>query len=456
MRGFFSRIAGIATLSLRSSLRTRTVAALLVLLLATVLFLPRLIHGDGTASGELKILLSYTLGFAFGILALSSLWSACSLFAAEIDTSRIQLTIVKPVRKWELWLGRWIALLLLNALALAAVYGGIYAQVRWRFSGNDALEYPTSQYVVRPILPTVAESALQAYNMLASESALPTNLTKRAILRALEQKESERYDVINPGDAVGWDFTLDHPIRFGDLLTVRLKFDTEFSTREHIQGECVLSSPDCPGLAVQVELDDFTQNEILFSVDTGELPKLESGQGVDASALPERLSRFRLDFRNKMNAKRGGVIMTRFRRDVALLTPGGTFGGNLFRSALVHLCVLGVLSAFGLTLSACLSLPVAAFTATVLLSLCMVGNAVVKVVSQEDEEDWRNLPGIWISRAVNRTTTNVLPQSPLSMLTANERVGLDYLAAVAGWDLLVLPGFLMIFGCYVLSRREIG
>ena len=86
----------------------------------------------------------------------------------------------------------------------------------------------------------------------------------------------------------------------------------------------------------------------------------------------------------------------------------------------------------------------------------MVGNAVVKVVSQEDEEDWRNLPGIWISRAVNRTTTNVLPQSPLSMLTANERVGLDYLAAVAGWDLLVLPGFLMIFGCYVLSRREIG
>ena len=44
----------------------------------------------------------FVLGFSFGILCLATLWAACALFAAEIDSARIQLSAVKPVRAAEL------------------------------------------------------------------------------------------------------------------------------------------------------------------------------------------------------------------------------------------------------------------------------------------------------------------------------------------------------------------
>ena len=94
MRGFFIRLFGITGLALRASLRTRTVGAVIVLLMACILILPCVLKGDGTPAGDLQVLFTYTLGFAFGLLALASLWTACSLFAAEIDSTRIQLTVV--------------------------------------------------------------------------------------------------------------------------------------------------------------------------------------------------------------------------------------------------------------------------------------------------------------------------------------------------------------------------
>ena len=79
MNGRFSRIFGITALALRAALRTKTVLALLALLIACTIGLPLLIKGDGTPQGELQILLSYTLSFSFGLLALAF------LFMLELD-----------------------------------------------------------------------------------------------------------------------------------------------------------------------------------------------------------------------------------------------------------------------------------------------------------------------------------------------------------------------------------
>lgn len=450
MNGRFSRIFGITALALRAALRTKTVLALLALLIACTIGLPLLIKGDGTPQGELQILLSYTLSFSFGLLALATLWSACSLFAAEIDSNRIQLTMVKPVRPWELWLGKWFALLLLNALLLAAVYVGVYLQIQWRISRQhwEAIEHPTSQFVTHPILPTPAEEAKTVYAQLSQQGQLPTNLTQRAILRALEEKARERYSILNPGEQEKWKFTLNRPIRIGDPLTVRMRFDTEFSTRAHVQGICRLSTDDAPGKAVEVPLNDFTLNEIEFMVNTEAFAISENQEN--------KLSNFNLSFHYQTPHKNASAIMLRFRQDVVLLTPGGTFEGNLARSALIHWCVLGLLSAFGLTLSACFSLPVAAFTATILMILCMVGNTVVEVIAEEDTKDWKNLPGIYVSRAIHAATQAALHASPLDSVTHNERIEPRLILETSLWDLLVLPGFFLLLAHLVLSHRELA
>jgi len=437
------RIFGIALLAVRASLRTRTVAALFALLAVCVLLLPGIIKSDGTAEGACRILLMYTIGFSFGILCLSTLWAACALFAAEIDSLRIQRSAVKPVRASEFWLGKWLALLFLNACLLAAVYADVYAQLRWQMHTHGWQGEVTlaSRSVARPILPTPRQEAREAYEQMKRNNALPEGMSERAILRTLTEKAKERYDIVNPGDEARWTFSLARPLRTNESVTVRLRFDTEFSTRTEVTGICALAAG---GRTVEVPLSDFSLNEIEFAV---------SGEAWAAAAPPDA---FTLSFRHTGDAKKSSALMLRFRQDVALLTPGGTFEGNLFRSALLQWSVLALLAAFGLTLSAAFSLPVAVFAATVLLMLVMVGNSVVENSSQEDEEEWTNRPGIWVSRGVSALTQRAMRDDPLESVTRGERIAADALQSAMLWNVLLSPALFAALALYILRRRELA
>lgn len=444
-------MAGVALLALRASLRTRMVLALLVLLGVCVAVLPGVIRGDGTPEGELHILLTYTLGFVFGLLCLATLWSACALFAAEIDSARMQLSAVKPVPALAFWAGKWLALLALNAVLLAAAYAGVYGQVRWRMArrGWDVMEHPVSRRVARPVLPTPKEEAREMYASLKAQGALPEGRSERAVLRVLEEKAHERYDVVNPDEEMRWRFRLARPVGAGQAVTARIRFDTEFSTREHVTGVCRLRCLDVPGPAVEVALDDFTRSEIEFAVDTRAF-------GLGGGQRPAAAREFELTFRHTGDLRRAAGLMLRSRQDVALLMPGGSFEANLARAALVQWSVLALLAAFGLTLSACFSLPVAAFVATVLLVLAMVGNSVVKVVSEEDEKALKNRVGIWVSRGVHEVSRRAMQADPLGAVTRGERVEDRLLAASLVWNGLLVPLVFAAAGSWVLRRRELA
>ena len=459
------RIFGVALLAIRASLRTKTVVALFALLAVCVLLLPNVIKSDGTAEGSCKILLMYTIGFSFGILCLSTLWAACALFAAEIDSLRIQLSAVKPVRASEFWLGKWLALLTLNAFLLAVVYGGVYIQLRWQIHKNgwDEQVTLTSRNVTRPILPTPKQEARETYEHLKQNNALPEGLSERAILRTLEERANERYDIINPGEQTQWRFRLGYPLRTDDPVTVRIRFDTEYSTRTEVKGIFRL---EANGRAVEVPLDDFSLNEIEFAVlseafGTGTATAREQSSNVtnetNASRQFDDTTRvFTLSFRHMGDPEKSSALMLRFRQDVALLTPGGTFEANLVRSALLQWSVLALLAAFGLMLSAGFSLPVAMFAATVLLTLVMVGNAVVEITSQEDEKEWTNRPGIWVSRGVTALTQHAMQNDPLESVTRGERIAPEALYNALLWNALISPTLFAVLGIYILRRRELA
>ena len=463
------RVGGIALLALRASMRTKVVVALLALLTACVLILPGVVKGDGTPEGDLLILLSYTLGFSFGILCLATLWAACALFAAEIDSERMQLSSVKPVRVAEFWSGKWLALLALNALLLAAVYAAVYAQVRWRVRQNGWAESEClmSRRVTHPLLPTPREEALQTYESMRKQNALPKELSEAAVLRALEEKASERYDVINPGEPVRWRFRLARPIGLAEHVTVRVRFDTEFSTRELVKGVFQLTALAFPKRPVEVRLDDFTQNAIEFVVDTRAFVGEEVGDrksegggrkseiGGQGSGKTE-FQEFELAFQHAGDPKRSAAVMLRTRQDVVLLTQGGSFEANLARAALIQWSVLALLAAFGLTLSACFSLPVAAFAATVLLTLTVVGNSVVQVVSEEDEKVWQNRIGIAVSRAVHHMSGHAMKAEPLAALAHGERISGEALGTSVMWNVVLVPLVIALAGCAVLRRRELA
>src|SRR5438132_1666509 len=126
------RVCAIALLTWKAAFRFRLFLVVAVLLLASVVGLPLLIKDDGTARGFTQILLTYTLSVISALLGLSTLWLACGTLARDIEECQMQVVAVKPIARWQIWLGKWLGLMSLNAALLALAGGSVYGLLQWR------------------------------------------------------------------------------------------------------------------------------------------------------------------------------------------------------------------------------------------------------------------------------------------------------------------------------------
>src|ERR1041384_2089135 len=126
------RLLAIAWLTWKAAFRFRLFIVIAVLLLVSVVGLPILIKDDGTARGFTQILLTYTLSAITGLLGLSTLWLSCGTLARDIEECQMQVVATKPVARWQIWLGKWLGIVSLNAALLTISGGSVYALLQWR------------------------------------------------------------------------------------------------------------------------------------------------------------------------------------------------------------------------------------------------------------------------------------------------------------------------------------
>ena len=126
------RLLAIAWLTWKAAFRFRLFIVVAVLLLGAVVGLPLLIKDDGTARGFTQILLTYTLSVIAALLGLSTLWLACGTLARDIEECQMQVVAVKPIARWQIWLGKWLGLVSLNAVLLAISGGAVFFLLQWR------------------------------------------------------------------------------------------------------------------------------------------------------------------------------------------------------------------------------------------------------------------------------------------------------------------------------------
>ena len=454
---FLRSVGGVAAMTALALVRAKAVWAVAALLAACVVGLPFVIAGDGTPEGACRILISYTLGSGFFLLGLTTLMVSCGLFAEEIDSSRLQLEWVKPVRVAALWLGKWLAVLGLGTVLTALMLAGAYAQL-WARLGRNPSWQPraalASRHVTRPILPPVEEEAKTFYREMQKKGELPKGVTKRQLLRALAERASDRYDVINPGAEVPWRFHLAKPVPPGGKLTVRIRFDTEFSTRAAVAGTCRLRAEGGSGAEVDVELNDLTQSEIEFDVDTRLFGLTKDGRNVAAPA--QGWQDFQLSFRHTGNASKASGLMLRPRKDVMLLTPAWPFEANLILAGLMEIGILAALAALGLAFGACFSMPVALFASILVLILTMVSRSIVQVISLEDEKETRNKIGIAVVRGMATLTRGADARGTLTALTRGEAIEPRSIWEAWVSDIALIPALLALLSVLALSRREMA
>src|SRR6266705_1540663 len=126
------QLVAMAWLTWKAAFRFRLFLVVAVLLLGAVIGLPVLIKDDGTARGFTQILLTYTLSTISALLGLSTLWLACGTLARDIEECQMQVVAVKPIARWQIWLGKWLGIISLNVALLAISGTSVYSLLQYR------------------------------------------------------------------------------------------------------------------------------------------------------------------------------------------------------------------------------------------------------------------------------------------------------------------------------------
>src|SRR3954464_2717024 len=129
------RILAIALLTVRAAFRYRLVVVMAVLLIGGVVVLPIMIKDDGTAPGFTQIVLTYTLALITALLGFVTVWLGCGTLAREIEEAQMQMVAVKPISRWEIWLGKWMGIMTLNAILLSISGAAVFGLMMWKAKG---------------------------------------------------------------------------------------------------------------------------------------------------------------------------------------------------------------------------------------------------------------------------------------------------------------------------------
>src|ERR1039457_3863082 len=232
------RIFAIAGLTWKAALRFKLFLVIAALLILAVVGLPLVIKDDGTARGFTQIILTYTLSAITALLGLSTLWLSCGTLARDIEECQIQVVATKPIARWQIWMGKWLGIVTLNAALLAISGACVYGLLQWRSAHLPAAE----QTVLREQVLVARGSArppdhaadidAQTRQVLLDRLKANPDLAKSADLPEVEKQIREQvkagYQIVPPGYPIYWQVGLgsqNESFR-GKPLQLRIKFNS--------------------------------------------------------------------------------------------------------------------------------------------------------------------------------------------------------------------------------------
>jgi hypothetical protein len=452
------RLFAITWLTWKAAFRFRLFLVVTALLLGAVVGLPLLIKDDGTARGFTQILLTYTLTSITALLGLSTLWLACGTLARDIEECQMQVVAVKPIARWQIWLGKWLGIMSLNAALLAISGISVYGLMQWR---ADRLP-PKEQEILRnEVLVARGSAKPETYDKqidAETDQRLKERLEQNPGLQAdwkevrKQIRESIRaeYQIVPPGWPHEWkiDLGMARYSLQGKALHLRIKFNAaDKSPSGTFQGVWRIGVPRKTKLWIseQMSLAPDTFHEFQIEPDFDD-------QGI-----------LTVSFLNLNNT----ALLFPLSDGIEVLYPEGGFGLNFARGLGIIFCWMALLAALGLAAASFLSFPVAAFVSVGVLTLVLCSGTMANAVSEGtlmgyNEETNKmghsvvDVVAIPVFRAVLDVINLAKNFSPIDSLSTGRSITWAELGSAFGQIVVLLGGILGVFGMVAFNRRELA
>jgi len=452
------RLFAIAVLTWKAAFRFRLFLVLAVLLLAAVVGLPILIKDDGTARGFTQILLTYTLSVITAFLGLSTLWLACGTLARDIEECQIQMVAVKPIARWEIWLGKWLGIMSLNAVLLGLAGGSVYALLQWRATRLPPEQQAILRNEVLVSRASIKEESLEKDIVAEAERLLQERVKKNPVSsadigevrRQIQEQVRAQFQVVPPGGVRPW--FIDLGLAKNSLRDQPLFLRVKFNAAE--------KSPS----------GTFTA---LWQVGVPETPQIWRDQ---MSLAPETFHEFQVPA-NLFDEKGVLTILFLNPNDTALLFPledglevlyrQGGFGLNYVRGLGIIFCWMALLATLGLASASLLSFPVAAFLSVGILTIGLSSGTLSNVVTEGTIMGYNEETGtaghspidvvaIPIFGALLKLINLVKDFSPIDALSTGRSITWEQLGLALAQIVLLFCGFIGLVGVLVFNRRELA
>ena len=454
------RLLAIAWLTWKAAFRFRLFLVVAVLLLAAVVGLPLLLKDDGTARGFTQILITYTLSVITALLGLSTLWLSCGTLARDIEECQMQVVATKPIARWQIWLGKWLGIMSLNAALLALSGGCVLGLLYWRAAGLPAAE----QKILREQV-LVARSSAKPQNFDAEIDAQTEQILQERlkttpvgtadvaeVRRLIREQVKAQYQLVPPAYSREWQIDLGFAKNFlrDRPLQLRVKFNTaEKSASGTFLALWRVGAPDT-GKVWQTEVpmslapDTFHEFEIP--------PGLFDSKGV-----------LTIDFLNANNTS----LLFPLEDGMEVLYPEGSFMLNYVRGLMIIFCWMALLAAIGLASASFLSFPVAAFFSLAMLVVAFSSGTLADAVESGTVVGGNEETGVMGHSVADAALIPVFKGflvvihlvqgfSPIDSLSSGRAISWSELGMAFVQIVLLLGGIIGLIGIGLFSRRELA
>jgi len=509
----------IAKQTFKAAVRYRFVVAMAITLLVIVFGLPMMVKSDGTAKGMVQLVLTYTLGVTTALLGIASLWMGCGTLAREIEDNVMQMVAVKPIARWQIWFGKWLGIMLLNATLLLPTGLAIFFLIEAQANSSELSkeeqaklrnEVLVSRSVVKNPEPefTLVRARAYAYCKLIALGKTDTQYTPqeqnlrmsvtpaehilslrgndytRMIEEAQNSSSKERLsqlnteletlehqakevargtqEVIVPGEYREWVFQID-PKLVGEInkrpIYLRYKFNAgdEYDPKSHL----------CKWVVGHGTGKRWPPNEQFKTLTVGSNVFHELEINLTGGAVPDQgpnLGKVVVHFINHTD----NPIVFQLGDGPSILYHDGGFGVNLARGLLIIYFWLGLISAIGLMASSFLSFPVATFMSIGILLISASTGTLEQIIEEEgisginhetgrkDQSTAVDKLAINMSKAILWLTDLVWGYSPVDNLSSGKTITWNSLLIAFVGIILIMAGLVSALGAFMFQRKELA
>jgi hypothetical protein len=210
----------VAVNTIRQILRLKIAVIFIVLLAVLLPVMGLTMTGDGTIKGRLQTFISYGLSLASLLLCLLTIIISVYTVTSDISGRQIYTVVTKPVRRYQILVGKFLGIIILDFVLLIIFTGAIYAitimtpKIAGVSDEEKTLlknEFFTARQGLKPEPVDVSKDVQQTFQSLVQKGQIkPEQLqdeqSRRQIIDDITRSKELASRSAAPGQILNWQF----------------------------------------------------------------------------------------------------------------------------------------------------------------------------------------------------------------------------------------------------------